>query len=227
MSTIAHLRLPVDEFALRQTLPRVPDVAVEVNRLVAYETPHVMPFLWAIGDSLDEFERALEEDVTVENVTELTEYEGERFYRMDWTSSIDLLTHTIIHQEGAIVNASGKADAWRLRVLFEDRDALRETETFCQEQGLSLEVEKVYRLTQNSERRYGLFGLTEEQYETLMEALERGYYDVPRGIDARGLADVLSVSHQAVSERLRRGHGNLVSNALVAPNNNASLEEEE
>lgn len=226
MSTIAQVRLPVDEFALRQTLPRVPDVEIEVNRLVAYETPHVMPFLWAIGDDLDAFERALEDDVTIENVEVLTKVEGERFYRMDWVSSIDLLTQTLIHDDAAILNARGHADAWHLRILFEDRDSFGMTRQYCRDQGLKFDVEQIYRLTSEQQNGHGLYGLTEHQYECLMTALETGYYEVPREMSARDLADVLDVSHQAVSERLRRGHKNLVSNALVtAPYHQTSTEE--
>jgi len=226
MSTIVQVRLPAGEFALRQSLPRVPEVTIEVNRLVANETPHVMPFLWAIGERLDDFETALAEDSTVENVERLTEFEGERFYRMDWTASIDLLTHTLIHNEGAILNARGRADYWHLRILFSDRDALAETREYCADQGLQMEVEQVHQLTERNQRSYGLFGLTERQYTCLMRALEEGYYNVPRDISARELAELLSVSHQAVSERLRRGHRNLISNALVtAPYHDPQAEE--
>ncbi|MFB6155947.1 MAG: helix-turn-helix domain-containing protein [Haloferacaceae archaeon] len=226
MSTIAQVRIPVDEFALKQTLPRVPDVTVEVTRLVAHETPHFMPFLWAIGDDLGGFEEALDQDETVDNVERLTEFEGERFYRMDWTSAIDLLTHTLIHDDAAILNARGHADAWHLRLLFQDRDSFGSTRQYCEEQGLQFDIEQVYRLTRNNQRTHGLFGLTEQQYTCLINALEEGYYEVPRETSARALADELGVSHQAVSERLRRGHRNLISNALVtAPYHEPTSEE--
>lgn len=226
MSTIALVQIPVDEFALRQTLPRVPEISIEVTRLVAYETPHFMPFLWAIGDSLDTFEAALDKDATIENVERLTEFEGERFYRMDWTSSIDLLTRTLIHEDGVIMNARGQGDSWHLRILFRDRDSFGDTHQYCKEQGLQFDIEQVYQLTQDNQRTYGLFGLTEHQYTTLIKALEEGYYEIPREASARDLANELDVSHQAVSEIFRRGHKNLISNALVtAPYHDLTVEE--
>ncbi len=50
----------------------------------------------------------------------------------------------------------------------------------------------------------------------MLAALEHGYYDVPREASLTDLAERLDVSHQALSERLRRGHGNLVKHALGA-----------
>ncbi|MFB6129527.1 MAG: helix-turn-helix domain-containing protein [Salinigranum sp.] len=226
MSTIAQVRIPVTDFALRQTLPRVPDVSVEVTRLVAYETPHMMPFLWAIGGRLDDLEAALDDDGTVDDVDLLTEFEGERFYRMEWRSAIDLLTQALIHDDAAILNARGQADAWHLRLLFDTQESFSNTRQFCVDQGLEMDIEQVHRLTQDNQRGHGLFGLTERQYACLIHALEAGYYEVPRESSARDLAADLDVSHQAVSERLRRGHKNLISNALVtAPYHEGSDEE--
>ncbi|MFB9808291.1 helix-turn-helix domain-containing protein [Haladaptatus pallidirubidus] len=52
-----------------------------------------------------------------------------------------------------------------------------------------------------------------------MAALESGYYDIPRGISGEELSDDLGISHQALSERLRRAYKNLISNALVVGEN--------
>jgi predicted DNA binding protein len=59
------------------------------------------------------------------------------------------------------------------------------------------------------------FGLTEEQQEALVESYEHGYYEVPRDLDASALAERLDISHQALSERLRRATGALVEDALL------------
>ncbi len=58
---------------------------------------------------------------------------------------------------------------------------------------------------------------------SLIKAKEMGYYDVPRGISLSELADELGVSHQALSERLRRGHGRLIDRTL-SPNDRIQVE---
>jgi predicted DNA binding protein len=61
----------------------------------------------------------------------------------------------------------------------------------------------------------GRYGLTDEQYEALVEAYQRGYFEVPLGITLAELAEELGVSHQALSERVRRGTGALVDDTLL------------
>lgn len=215
MSTIAQLGVPTSEFALRETLPNVPAVEVEAERVVAHGRDRVMPFCWASGsdDELDAFEDALAEDPTVDNEERLSKLVDGRFYQMEWVESVDLLFHSMTEHGAAILKAAGQDNRWHLRIVFPDRDAFSATYDFCQDQGLDVNVEQVHEL--NHTKGYGQYGLTEEQYEALTSALDSGYYTVPRNASARDLADELSISHQAVSERLRRGHENLVENALT------------
>ncbi|MFC7142999.1 helix-turn-helix domain-containing protein [Halosimplex aquaticum] len=60
----------------------------------------------------------------------------------------------------------------------------------------------------------GGFHLTDEQFTTVKAALDRGYYKVPREATLEELANELDVSHQALSERLRRGHRTLIENVI-------------
>ena len=59
------------------------------------------------------------------------------------------------------------------------------------------------------------FGLTDEQYEALTMACETGSVDVPRATDLDELAAELDISHQALSERLRRAQATLVRETLL------------
>ncbi len=216
MSTIAEIELPAKEFALRTALERVPDAEFDVVRVAAHDNDHVMPYLWVSADDLDALDSALQEDKSIDELVLIEDLGDERLYRMHWVDQIHVVIHILVEQQATILNLHGKEDRWRLRILFPDRDSLSATYEFCQETGLSLDVRNIYEI---SDTRHGLYGLTEEQHETLMMALEAGYYDVPRDSTADDLASNLSISHQAVSERLRRGHRSLVKNALaVSPN---------
>ncbi|WP_160134738.1 helix-turn-helix domain-containing protein [Halococcus salsus] len=56
--------------------------------------------------------------------------------------------------------------------------------------------------------------MTTEQQTALTEAAKAGYYEIPRSATAVEVAEQLGISHQALSERLRRAHSQLVDTHL-------------
>ncbi len=56
--------------------------------------------------------------------------------------------------------------------------------------------------------------LTDRQRTVLREALDRGYYEWPRGIKSAELAEALGISRATLQEHLRKGERTLLSNAL-------------
>ncbi len=215
VGTVVEVEIPADEFALWETLTEHENLEFEIERVVAHESDRVMPFVWVSGGGPDT-ESILENDTSVENLQLLADLEDEQLYQMEWTDHIQTLIHILVDEEATVLSASGNSKHWHLRILFPDRDALSETYEYCRENDLSLDIRNIYELEQG---RKGRFGLTDEQQDTLMLAFERGYYDIPREASAENLADDLDVSHQAISERLRRGHRSLVKNTLVIGRN--------
>jgi predicted DNA binding protein len=59
--------------------------------------------------------------------------------------------------------------------------------------------------------------LTDRQYDTLLWALEQGYFNIPREVSAEELATQFDISDQAVTERIRRGITNVLTHILVMP----------
>lgn len=212
--TVAELEVPVDEFALYETFTELGDVGFEVERVVAHDPDHIIPFVWVSGESIDAeaIEVALAEDPTVESFESLAAFDEEWLYRMDWGSHVETLIRVLVEEEGTVMAASGSEGTWNLRVLFPEHEALSRTHEYCKEAGLTWDVKRIYRL---DEGRQGRFGLTDKQQDTLTAAFEHGYYEIPRGMAAKELAEELGISHQALSEQLRRAHGNLVKNAVV------------
>ena len=49
MVTIAEFSVPTTSFALAETLPQFPDVAVETDRIAAHVPESTMPCLWVTG----------------------------------------------------------------------------------------------------------------------------------------------------------------------------------
>jgi predicted DNA binding protein len=212
MATIIEFELPADEFALHETLTACPDAVFEVERVVATNTDQITPYVWVQADEFDELERAFEADPTVEAATVLSETDEDRSYRMEWTGPIDLIVHILTEQEGTITHADGHSDSWRLTVLFPDRAALSRALSYVTENGISVDVRAMYEM---EGARRAQFDLTSGQYEVLVAAFEAGYFEVPRRLSLGDLADQEGVSHQAISERLRRGTNSLVEHTLI------------
>ncbi|WP_129116752.1 helix-turn-helix domain-containing protein [Halegenticoccus tardaugens] len=214
MGTIAAVRVPTDQFALAETFAAVPDVSFEIERVVAHGGERVIPFVWAVGDEarLSGLDDALRADPSVDAIEPVAELEGERLYAMEWDERTRATLRAIVGDEGTILSARGTTDGWRLRILFADHESLSATFRSCKDRGIDLDAEGIYRLERGAER--GRYGLTKEQYETLVAGVERGFFDVPRGVSAEELAEDLGISHQALSERLRRAQKQLAERTL-------------
>lgn len=212
MSVIAEFSIPTTEFALRETLEQCPDLTFEVDRVVAHDAEHVLPFVWVSDEEIEELTSILEGDPSVERVELLTEVDDERFYRLEWASEARVIGHMVIEHDAIVQRATATDGIWTMRVLFSDRSDVSATYEFAQSHGLTLTLEQLYGVDDTRQVR---FGLTDSQHETLVEGYERGYYDVPREVDQSDLADALDISHQALSERLRRGAKSLIENALI------------
>ncbi|ADJ13506.1 DNA binding domain-containing protein [Halalkalicoccus jeotgali B3] len=206
------MELPSEEFALSQTLSRVEDVEFEVERFVAHDDDHVMPFVWVSDGDGDRIRTELEADESVENIELVSELDGEWLFRMEWVDHIETLIHILVKEEGSILAAFGDESGWQIRVLFADRDGLSRTYDYCRDAGLTVDIRSIYQLDDGRE---GRFGLTDEQQDTLVAAYERGYFDVPRKITLTDLGEELGISHQALSERLRRGEKSVLKNTVI------------
>jgi len=172
-----------------------------------------MPFLWGSGCEPDSLYESLQHDPTVEDVTVMSRFDDEYLFEIDWTPRVALLFEALLSHEGsALLNAYTSGSDWCFRLLYPDEACLESVEDECKELGLDMDVERVYSLSEAFTREH--FQLTEKQYDTIVAAYEAGYYDIPREVNLKQLADSIGVSHQALSERLRRGHEELMANSL-------------
>ncbi|WP_049997343.1 helix-turn-helix domain-containing protein [Halococcus sediminicola] len=212
MASIAEFVIPADEFALRETLERRPELVCEVERVVAHDTTHIIPFIWVSGGELDGLTQLLDTDPSVNDIELLSETDDERLYRLSWADEARVVGHMVSEWKATVHQAVAADGQWSLRVLFPDRSAMSEVSEFAREHGLSLDLRRLYEVD-NAER--ARFDLTESQQKALTAGYEHGYYEIPRDIDMADLATMLDISHQALSERLRRATGNLIENTLL------------
>ena len=212
VSTIAEFSIPTAEFALSETLERRPDMVFEVDRVVAHNTTHVVPFVRATHGEFERLTEVLDADGSVEEVELLAKVEGESYYRMVWTERAQVIGYMIAEQGATVHEAIASDNEWHLRVFFPERRGLSATSDYARENGFTLDLTTIYGLEDLEEAQHNL---TEQQYHTLTTAVEQGYYDIPRETNAQKLADELDISHQALSERFRRATKNLVKSSLL------------
>lgn len=213
MSVIADFSLDAGEFVLDHTVTTVPDVDLEVERMVAHADDGLTPYFRVVRseETFDAFEAALREDETVTDIHTLETFEGERFYRAHWRNGIDTLMEALRETEGSVLYAVFEAGAWELRMLFANRESLSSFYDLLDEE-LSLDLVRVFERSNTAT--YGEFDLTGDQRDALVTAFERGYFAVPKETTIEDVAEVLEISPQAVSQRLRRGHANLIGSTL-------------
>ena len=210
-ATVAEMVVSASDFALYETFAQLGDVQFEVERMVAQDD-RILPFIWVTYDDAEALTRALEDDPTTADVEVLVDLDGERLYRMEWVNRIDALVYVLVEEEGTVLSASGRNGQWVLRLLFTERESLSRTYDHCEDVGLSLRIERVFDI---DEGRQGRFGLTDKQQDVLRKGFEQGYYSIPREIDAQDFAAELDISHQALSERIRRAHETLIANTIM------------
>jgi hypothetical protein len=212
MATIVFASLPATRFALSHTLDALPGVAFECERIIESDNGALMPLVWVRGVSEAALAAALAQDETVEDATLVASFDDELLYRIAWVDELGVILRMLTNAEATILSAVGRGDEWRLRLMFPDRDSLTTTHEFCRAHGLDFHIESIRDMDGHPAGRHGL---TDEQYDALVHAVRHGYYDVPKRVSLCDLADGLGISHQALSERLRRGVATLVSDALL------------
>ena len=212
MGTIVDARIPTAQFALSEAFGDVPDASLEAVHVVTPRNDCLLPFLWATAPDTSELDDALEADPTTEKVVQLVQDEGRVLYRVHWCPQVRVFLSTLVERKGTLLDAQIQSHAWQLRILFPNKDAMSSFYDFCQAHGTSVDINRVHDLT--SVVKHGGTRLSKAQYEALTEALDSDYYSVPRGTTLVELSDQLGVSHQAVSERLRRGHQALLESNL-------------
>ena len=212
MATIVRGTVPATEFALAHTLEACPDLEFEVERIVISGDDAAMPLLWVRGEERDRVEAAFEEDDSIREVSLVAGFDDDLLYRMEWVGGIRLVLQMITNSEATVLDAYGKDGKWSLRVMYPERDLFSKTHSFCEKHGIEFEIESIRDLEGEPA---GRFGLTKDQYKTLRLAAEQGYFKIPREADQDDLAEELGISHQAVSERIRRGLESLIEDTLL------------
>ena len=209
MSVIVDVAIPADDFTLGAALAANPGIRVSLERIIPIGTSFV-PYLWASNEDLEEIEEAFTQESDVESFVIADTVNDEVLLRVDWAEQVDGILQALVETGAVLLNGTGEAETWRFQLRFETHEDLSEFYQRCVDAGITVDIESVHNpgLTSDLKIRYDL---TEEQRETLRLALDEGYFDVPRRINLTELAARLGISDSAVSQRLRRAIGTVLT----------------
>ncbi|WP_114579380.1 helix-turn-helix domain-containing protein [Saliphagus sp. LR7] len=218
MTTVSELTLTSDEVALAETFEALPDLEIRIKSIVAEGPQQAMPLVWIAGESQAAIEDALTDDSSVTEFDHLLEDSetDENLYRIEYAAGVGNMCSAIFSNEGTILDAQCSANNWTFRLLFPERNLLSEAVGELEAQGLTIDVKRMVEAGRNADLEETA-ALTEAQEEAINEAYDLGYYDVPRRISLEDLAAELEISHQALSERLRRANKILASEQVSEP----------
>ncbi len=211
METVVDATLPTDQFVLEETIDRVRDVEFAPVRFAVGSSTSPMPFLRGSTRHPDRLEAALQDDPSTARVQCLSSDDSRNLYSVDWTERAAGLIERFVGTGGAVLDVRGASDRWTFRILFPDRATASETFQTWRDDGVAPSISRISNL---SSREADRGGLSPTQHNTIVHAFRTDYYSVPRGTTLEGLATHFDVSHQALSERLRRGHSRLVERML-------------
>jgi predicted DNA binding protein len=211
MSVIAELSVPGDDFGLGQVLEVVSGFTIELESMVPMGA-RAIPFFWVHNSHRDSFTTNLTDQELVADITEIDATNGKTLYALDWNGGSDKLFAGIQQQRAQVLSATGTPREWEFELRFPTHEALSEFQRHCLSEQIALDVSRIYNPTRPDSGPW--FGLTPVQRETLLLAIDRGYYAIPRQCTTLELGDELGVSDQAIMERLRRAIVTLVSNTV-------------
>jgi len=211
MATGLEFTSPADEFPLGTVFENLPTVTVELERLIPHET-HIIPYFWVRGADAADVEAAFEAHDGVVEVVRIDSVDSEYLMRAKWESSYFGILSALAEANVVVLSGVGTSDGWNFEVRGENRAAISEFRTLCQEHDIPIEITAVHALlsVQGDD-----IELTDAQREALVLAYERGYFDSPRETTLDEMASELGISQQSLSSRLRRGHRRLVGRTLV------------
>lgn len=211
-ATVAVFRLAAEDTLLPETFERVPDVRFDLETAISARVPS----FWVTGVDARTIEAAFDADPTVDAFDRLAATDGGLLYDLDIVDPNTRFTD-LIRDDAVLLEAIGADGWWRIKLRVRDRDALTRIHDRIIEREINADLCQVTNVTDAAS---GLPQLTPEQFEALELALERGYFEIPRRASMEDLADELGISHQALSERLRRAYGTLVG-ATLQPTSDA------
>ena len=206
-----EVSVPSETFALGRTFREQEGACVDLAQFVPIGGQFV-PYVWVETDEPAAFERCARTDDRVAGLTALDSTECRTLYKVEWVDSDDEIVAAIVAHDLVLEDATGTCDRWWFRLRGPDRANLAAFQRDLLDREVSLYVHRVWQSASPGDDPYEL---TDVQRETLELAYREGYFDDPRAVSLQELGEMLGVSHQSVSRRIRAGLRNLLATTLM------------
>ena len=214
MSVLAAISTPNTEdapdSAPRRIVAELPAIEIDVVHLERKDAAAVA-YLWTKGVPTAAFESTLRDDPSISAIARLDGSNRGGFYKVTWLVDSPLV-HCVVETNGAVMEARGTAEEWRLKIWFEDGPDASRFQQCCIEREIPFDVR---RLTPMADALSDGRAISPQQREALILAYRNGYFEEPRRVTQTELADRLGITASAFGRRLRRGFSNLVEETLI------------
>ena len=211
MVTEMEFTVPAGEFPLGSIFESMPEVTVELERLVP-QGSRTIPYVWVRGTEAESIELEFESHPGVTDIRLIDNVDDEHLMRAQWVREYDGLLAALSEADLTVLSGVGTADGWRFEVRGDAKEAIGEFRTRQQEYDIPVDISTIHAL---DPIRGDSYELTETQREALVLAHEEGYFDTPRQASLEDLATELGITQQSLSSRLRRGHRRLIDKTLI------------
>lgn len=211
MATVMEFTVPANEFPLGSIFDTLPEATVELERLIPHDGL-IIPYFWVRGGEVEDIEAAFAGHEGVTDIDLIDTVEDEYLMRANWKSEYFGILSALSAAHIVVLNGMGRKVGWTFEVRGEDREAISEFRTECQQHDIPIEIDSVHSLLPIQEEDHELTG---KQREAIVLAFEMGYYDSPRATSLEEIAEELEITQQSLSSRIRRGLHRLVYASLL------------
>lgn len=218
MSVFGEFSVPSKQFALHDTLEALPDLIIEIERVVATEEV-LTPYFWISDVDPRTFEQVVADDPSIKEIEQIHRFESAALYRAEWTSHLESVAYIYTDIQAVVLEATGTGERWELQIRFDDREELGEFQTHFEENEITFRLNRLYEVSQP--KTGAQYGLTPKQQEALVAAWEKGYFKSPREASAEEIASEVGISQQSLSKRLQRAHQALIESTLILSDESA------
>ena len=211
MATEATFTVPSDQFPLGTVFHQLPNVRIEMERLIPAQDV-VIPYFWVRGTEVTDIESAFSEHPGVEAIRLVDSVEDEYLLRVEWALDYDDVLTILAETAVPLIEATGTNRQWTFEIRGDDRNDIAAFQRQCRELDIPITLTELHALTPVETATEA--ALTDTQQEALVLAYERGYFESPREVTLAALGEELGISQQAVGSRLRGGIKHVLGTTL-------------